>query len=179
MPDMPTLVQREADLSLRAAQDFVRPRVIWPPDPEDASPIAIFLWDRESGFEEVADALSREGGFIVLALHTIAPDLAAIAVEWVADHGELLGGDPDRLVVAGGGLAATVALQARDEGWPPITRQLLIGPDVVGWPPAEEPLAGAAPATVVNARGYAARLREAGVEVQELLPGEPMTFDLL
>ena len=49
----------------------------------------------------------------------------------------------------------------------------------MGWPPAEEPLAGAAPATVVNARGYAARLREAGVEVQELLPGEPMTFDWL
>jgi hypothetical protein len=42
---------RETDLSLRAAHDFVRPRVIWPPDPEDGSPIALSLWERKSVFE--------------------------------------------------------------------------------------------------------------------------------
>ena len=44
---MPTLLQREADLSLRAAaRDFVRLRVSWPPDVPDGSPIAVFLADR-------------------------------------------------------------------------------------------------------------------------------------
>ena len=77
------------------------------------------------------------------------------------------------------GAAGTQGLQARNEGWPPITRQLLIGPDAVGWPPTDQQLTDAPPATVVNARGYARRLRDAGVEVQELVPGEPMSFDWL
>ena len=113
MPVMTTLLQREADLSLRTAHDFVRPRVIWPPDPQDGSPIAVFLGERESVFE-AADALCLEGGVVVLALRTTALDVATIALEWVGDHAGLLGADPDRLLVAGGGLAAMAALHARD-----------------------------------------------------------------
>jgi hypothetical protein len=167
---MPTLVQREADLSLRTAHDFVRPRVIWPPDPEESSPIALFLWERECVFE-AAHALSVDGGVVVMALQTTALDLATIALEWVGDHAQLLGADPDQLLVAGGGLAAKAALHARDEGWPPLARQLLFGPERSGWPTAGASLAGAAAATVVDAPGYASRLREAGVEVEEL-PGD-------
>jgi hypothetical protein len=173
---MPCLVQREAALSLRAARDFVRPRVSWPVDVDDGNPIAVFLWDGDSCFD-AADALCSEGGVIVLALHTAALDVATIALEWAGDHAGLLGGDPDRLVVAGGGLAAAAALHARDQGWPPLSRQLLIGPDRSGWPPASASLAGVAPATVVNAPGYASRLRAAGVEVEELSLEEPMRFD--
>jgi hypothetical protein len=175
---MPTLVQREADLSLRAAHDFVRPRVIWPPDPEEGSPIALFVWERESVFE-AAHALSVDGGVVVMALQTTALDLATIALEWVGDHAQLLGADPDQLLVAGGALAAQVALHARDEGWPPLARQLLFGPERAGWPSASASLAGAAPATVVDAPGYASRLREAGVEVEELALAEPLRFDWL
>ena len=72
---MTTLAQREADLSLHAADDFVRPRVIWPPDPEDGCPIALFLGERPSVFE-MAEALSVEGGMVVLALQTTSLDVA-------------------------------------------------------------------------------------------------------
>ncbi len=175
---MTTLAQREADLSLRAADDFVRSRVIWPPDPEDGSPIALFLWKRPSVYE-MAEALSVEGGMVVLALQTTALEVATIALEWAGDNAASLGADPGRLFVAGGGLAATAALHARDEGWPPLARQLLFGPERSGWPPADASLAGAAPATVVDAPAYAARLRAAGVEVEELPLAARMSFDWL
>jgi alpha/beta hydrolase fold len=173
---MPTLVPREADLSLRAARTFVRPRISWPVDAPDGSPIAVFVPDPDSGLE-AADALCHEGGFVVMALQTPSLDLATIALEWAGEHATLLGADPDRLLVAGGGLAAASALHARDEGWPPLARQVLVGPDVSGWPPADASLAGVAPATVVNAHGYATRLREAGVEVEELSVEGTMRFD--
>jgi hypothetical protein len=178
IPVMPTLVQREADLSLRSAHDFVRPRVIWPRDPEDGSPIAVFLWDRESVFE-VAHALCLDAGVVVLALQTTALDVATIALEWVGDHAPLLGADADRVLVAGGGLAANAALHARDQGWPPLARQLLFGAERSAWPRAGESLAGVAPATIVDAPQYAGRLRDAGVEVEELAPAEPLRFDWL
>jgi hypothetical protein len=174
---MPTLLQREADLSLRAAaRDFVRLRVSWPPDVPDGSPIAVFLADRDSCFE-AANALCREGGFLVLALQTAELDVATIALEWAGDHASSLGADPDQLIVAGGGLAATAALHARDHGWPALSRQVLIGPDLSGSPPALASLAGVAPATVVDAQDYAGRLREAGVEVDELSAKDPMRVD--
>jgi hypothetical protein len=173
---MTTLAQREADLSLRAADDFVRPRVIWPPDPEDGCPIALFLGERPSVFE-MAEALSVEGGMVVLALQTTSLDVATMALEWAGDHAASLGADPGRLFVAGGGLAATAALHARDEGWPPLARQLLFGPERSGWPPADASLAGVAPATLVDAPAYAARLRAAWVEAEELPLAARMSFD--
>lgn len=172
---MATMLPREADLSLRAAHEFVRPRVRWPPEAEDGSAIAVLVWDDESALE-AASALCLHAGVIVLALQTAALELATIAVEWAGDHARLLGGDSDRLAVAGGGLAARAALHARDEGWPPLARQLLIGPQDDTWPGDDASLAGAAPATVVNAPGYAARLRAAGVEVEQLSDEEPSDF---
>jgi acetyl esterase/lipase len=51
---------------------------------------------------------------------------------WTADHAGELGIDPDRIVVAGGsaggGLAAAVALLARDRGGPALLAQLLMCP---------------------------------------------------
>jgi acetyl esterase/lipase len=51
---------------------------------------------------------------------------------WTATHGEELGVDPDRIVVAGasagGGLAAAVALLARDRGDPALAGQVLLCP---------------------------------------------------
>jgi hypothetical protein len=173
---MRTNVQLDASLSLRAPRDFVRPRVSWPPGARDGSAMAVFLGEPDSSLE-VADALCVEAGFVVLALRTDAFDVAAIAVEWAADHAKQLGADPDRLLVAGGRLAAAAALHARDEGWPPLSRQVLIGPDLTGWPLAAASLAGVAPATVVDAPRYAARLRAAGVEVDEPSADRPTNFE--
>jgi alpha/beta hydrolase fold len=175
MPAMPIETQRDADLTLRAPRHFVRPRLSWPVDAPYGRPMAVFLADAGSSLEP-ADALCFEAGFVVLALRTPSVEAATVAVEWAADHAKQLGADPERLLVAGGRLAATAALHARDQAWPVISRQVLIGPERSGWSPRGVTLAGLAPATVVNAPGYAARLREAGVEVDELSLA-PMNFD--
>jgi hypothetical protein len=167
--------QRDADLTLRGPRYFVRPRLSWPPDAPYGRPIAVFLADPGASFE-VADALCFDAGFVVLAIRTPSVEVATVAVEWAADHAEQLGADAERLLIAGGRLAATATLHARDQRWPFVSRQVLIGPERSGWPPRGVSLAGAAPATVVNASGYAARLREAGVDVEELSL-EPMSFD--
>ncbi|MDR0358565.1 MAG: alpha/beta hydrolase [bacterium] len=55
------------------------------------------------------------------------------AVRWLAHHGAELGADTSRLTVAGdsagGNLAAVTALLARDDGWPPLSAQVLIYPN--------------------------------------------------
>jgi alpha/beta hydrolase fold len=175
MRAMSTPTRPDAELTLRAPRSFVRPRLSWPPNGAYGGPIAVFLADARTSFD-AADALCFDAGFVVLAIRTLSIEVATVAVEWAADHAEQLGANPERLLIAGGGLAAGAALHARDEGWPAVSRQLLIGPEQSGWPARGVSLAGAAAATVVNARGYAARLREAGVDVQELSL-EPMSFD--
>ncbi|MGP4104907.1 alpha/beta hydrolase [Nonomuraea sp. KM90] len=61
-----------------------------------------------------------------------ALDDAYAVLEWTAEHAAELGVDPERIAVgghsAGGGLAAAVALRAREEQGPPIRFQLLNQP---------------------------------------------------
>ncbi len=61
-------------------------------------------------------------------------DDAVAATQWIHDNARTLGGDPERLAVAGdsagGNLAAGVSHHARDAGGPPIRFQLLIYPTV-------------------------------------------------
>ena len=61
-----------------------------------------------------------------------AVDDARAALDWVADHAEVLGGIPGRVTVggysAGANLAAVVAQQARDAGGPHLAAQLLLCP---------------------------------------------------
>jgi hypothetical protein len=153
-PTMPAM-SIDADLMLRGPRDFVRPRLSWPVDSPYGRPMAVYLAEPGSSFD-LADALCREAGYIVLALRTEAFDAATIAVEWTADHGRQLGGDPDRLLVAGGRLAAAAALHALDQGWPVISRLVLAGPDL---------------------EGYAGSLRDSGIEVVEIDSVEPMSLD--
>jgi hypothetical protein len=175
---------READLSLRGTSWWARPRLHWPAGAQgDDAPIAVFLSDLDVDADSVTDlcrSLANQAELIVLSVRTSDLHAATVALEWTADHAHELGADAEQVVVAGicagGCLAARAALHARDEGWPPLARQILIRPmltDPLLW---VEPLEGAAPATVVQGRfndgaRYAARLREAGVDVKELRDG--------
>ncbi|MFI0367327.1 dihydrofolate reductase family protein [Actinomadura sp. 1N219] len=180
--------RRSATLRLRGRTAPRPARVHWPrPVPRAAAPLLVLFADGavERGLGP-GDATGRTlafllGAVVVSVSHVPGRDGvrdASAAVEWAAEHGAELGADPDRLLVAGhgagGGLAAAVALHARDQGWPALVRQVLIFPRV---PSGVAPvLAGVAPATVLTRDGmglddgarYAARLRHAGVEVDEL-----------
>ena len=80
-----------------------------------------------------------------------AVDDSHAAVQWAADNIATLGGDPDRLAVAGdsagGNLSAAIALRCRDQG-PTLVGQLLIYPGVDMDPDA------AYQSRIDNAEGY-------------------------
>lgn len=111
---------------------------------------------------------ARTGAVVVSPDYRLAPeDPFPAAVEdawdmlrWVHDHAEELHGDPGRLAVmgdsAGGGLAATVALQARDEGGPRLAAQVLVYPGVEAYDrwPSEDEFADAAVLTSANMRSF-------------------------
>ncbi len=107
-----------------------------------------------------------------------ALDRAEAALMWAADHGEELGADPGRLVVAGRGAgaaaAAALALRAHDRGWPPLRRQVLILDEGTRRPAsyaaASAPAAGApAPAILVGQSERCAEwLRATGADVEEV-----------
>jgi acetyl esterase/lipase len=183
-------IPRTAELRLRGRTGAVHARVAWPAPAEVAPALVVLFADQARS----AGLLARSAGVVVLtaAIRPAAFDLAATPLDdasavlgWAADHAGELDADPDRLLVAGEGagaaLAAAVTLHARDEWWPAIARQVLIQPDLDAWNASvpyasslrDAPLTGAAPATVVSGDGddgrcLAARLRAAGVEVEEL-----------
>jgi hypothetical protein len=101
-----------ADLHLRGAAPI---RVTW--TGSTPAPLVVFL-GADPRIEEPA---------VVLAVTNV--DDALSALQWCADHGAELGGDPDRLVLAGertaAGLVAALAREARDRGWPPIERTVV------------------------------------------------------
>jgi alpha/beta hydrolase fold len=181
-------VQRFADLRLRGRTGAVDATVAWPLAPEQPPALVVFFPDDRRD-EDFAGALARAADVVVLTanvrpapydLAATAFDDAAAVLGWAADHAAELDADPGRLVVAGAGagaaLAAAVTLHARDEWWPAIARQILLDVDLDAWQ-ASVPYAstlrvasleGAAPATVAGGGPLAARLRAAGVDVEEL-----------
>jgi acetyl esterase/lipase len=201
-------VPRVADLQLRGSTSRLATRVYWPaPCPDGAAGhvrrtallvLVDGVGDAAGPEPDHADALARNlctaVGVVVLALaHPLGADRAAAlrdagtALGWAADHAAELGADPRRLIVAGAGsgaeLAAAVAREAHEQGWPEIVRQVLLCPAADAGGP-DGSLAGVAPATVVTLSGgadgpsYGTWLRRAGVRVDELRyeglpPGEP------
>jgi acetyl esterase/lipase len=115
---------------------------------------------------------------VVIALTGHHPAwLELAALHWAAEHAGELGADGERLLVAGGARAAMLALAARDAGWPVLRRQLLVRPDFTRGDRMPDDVAGAPPTIVVcgerdDGPRYAARLRAAGVEVQEVRDDE-------
>ncbi|MBL1086141.1 alpha/beta hydrolase [Streptomyces actinomycinicus] len=86
-------------------------------------------------------AWARELGAVVVSVeYRLAPEHphpapvedAYAGLSWTAEHAEELGGDPDRIVVAGasagGGLCAALALLCRDRRGPRIHGQVLMSP---------------------------------------------------
>jgi acetyl esterase/lipase len=100
----------------------------------------IFGESRSGGFAGILDHAAELGLAIVSVDYRLAPETqhpgpvedCYAGLTWTAEHAGELGIDPGRLIVggvsAGGGLAAAVALLARDRGGPALTAQLLICP---------------------------------------------------
>ena len=96
--------------------------------------------DRWRGVDTLAETIHRHNAVLVTVEYRLAPEHPdPIPVEdcyagllWTSQHARELGIDPSRLLVAGasagGGLAAGIALLARDRGGPPLCGQLLMCP---------------------------------------------------
>ena len=94
-------------------------------------------------YDSVCRLLTQESGCVVASVdYRRAPEHPApepfedayAATAWLALHGGEFGADPARLAIggdsAGGGLAANVAIKARDVGSPRIAHQMLVYPAV-------------------------------------------------
>ncbi|OBK38344.1 lipase [Mycobacterium sp. 1245111.1] len=124
-------------------------RVYWPQAEPGDLPIVVFyhgggfaLGDLET-HDPVARAHAVGADAIVVSVDyrlapehpfPAGPDDCWAALQWVAEHAAQLGGDPDRIAVAGdsagANLAAVTAQRARDEGGPALVFQLLWYPTI-------------------------------------------------
>jgi len=117
--------------------------------PEGDGPFPVLVYFHGGGWvvgdleshDAVCRGLTNAANCLVVAVdYRLAPEHkfpaaaedAYAATEWVAEHAAQLGGDADRIAVAGdsagGNLAAVVALMARDRSGPRLVYQLLIYP---------------------------------------------------
>jgi acetyl esterase/lipase len=185
-----------ADLKLRFGPTRL-PARLYLPSPSTVSssgaPLILWLTVRNAG-DPLCREFSAAAAAVVLELGR-PPEgpngggQEVVALGWAAEHARELGAQEDRLVVAGqlagAARAARLAIDVRDSGWPVLRRQVLVRPAFTQPCPVPLHLAGSAPATIVTAgrRGddgsrYAAALRDAGVEVQELVSGAQRALPL-
>jgi hypothetical protein len=170
-----------AQFHLRFGRTPLEARIYWPPRPllPGATSLMVLLAGRArpGNADLLGRGLSAGAGVVVLRVPDRLQSLAALT--WAADHANELGGQADRVIVAGSGAsgarAARLAMLARDSGWPVLQRQVLVHPRFTIACPPPPRLAGVAAATIVSgsdpqdeARRYAARLKRAGVEVTQL-----------
>ncbi|WP_062352676.1 alpha/beta hydrolase [Herbidospora yilanensis] len=100
----------------------------------------MIMGDRFANLDIPLEWLDRFGAVVVTVDYRLAPDVTGTtlaedcyrALAWTAENAAGLGADPARIVVAGisagGGLAAGVALMARDRRGPALAAQVLICP---------------------------------------------------
>jgi len=114
-----------------------------------ASGLPVILYLHGGGFvggclddvEEICEFLARRCNALVVATEyalapthpfPAAPEDAYAAVMWISRHASKMGGDAHHLAVAGddagGNLAASLTLMARDRGTPELAAQVLIAP---------------------------------------------------
>ncbi|MEZ5141156.1 MAG: alpha/beta hydrolase [Acidimicrobiales bacterium] len=122
------------------------PRIVLYERPDRTRPTGALLWIHGGGLvlgtpeqdHRWCSSLADELGILVVSVdYRLAPehpypaglDDCMAALAWLHHHADELGVDTTRVAVggasAGGGLAAAVALRARDEGGPPLCFQLL------------------------------------------------------
>lgn len=113
------------------------------------TPLPVVVFAHGGGFvfcdldshDEFCRSMAEGVGAVVVSVnYRLAPEHSGpaahndmyAALEWAAEHASSFGGDPTRIVVAGdsagGNLAATVAIAARDRGGPSIAAQVLLYP---------------------------------------------------
>ena len=136
------------DLSFPGAGSDVPIRV-YEPEGERPHPICVYFhgggWvlGNLDCYDNVCTMLANRAECLVVSVdYRLAPEHpfpaapadCYAAAEWVAENAGYLGGDPDRIAVAGdsagGNLAAVVSLMARDRDGPDISHQGLLYPAV-------------------------------------------------
>jgi acetyl esterase/lipase len=135
--DVPLLVCQPSDATVEAAGG----------DPALARPViyhshggGMIIGDFRTGLPEILEWAERFGLVAVSVDYRLAPDHPHPApvedcyagLVWTASHAADLGGDPERIIIAGlsagGGLTAALALIARDRGGPALLGQVLMSP---------------------------------------------------
>lgn len=136
-PDLEITIVRPAARAERRDDDADAPASALAPGVLGIHGGGYVLGTRFFGTAELIDLAVRHGAVGVAVEYRLAPEHPApaqaedcyAALEWFAAHAAELGVDPERIIVsgasAGGGLAAAVALVARDRGGPRLAGQLL------------------------------------------------------
>ena len=175
-----------AELRLRFGPTRVPARVYLPtPSAVPAAGAPLVLWLADRGARDVlCQDLSAAAAAVVIELGCREGDCSdgydIEALGWAAEHALELGAGSGPIAVAGqlagAARAARLAVDAHGSGWPVVRMQVLVRPAFSDLCPAPPTVAGAAPATIVTdggrqdgGRRYAAALRDAGVEVRELV----------
>jgi acetyl esterase len=145
-PTDPPAVERVSDLAIDGPGGDL-PLRVYHPAPGERLPMLCFfhggLWALGTldSIDGVCRRLARRANRVVVSVdYRLAPenpfpnglDDCVAALNWTADHGEALGGDPSTIALggtsAGGNLAAATSLFVREFGGPAIERQLLLYP---------------------------------------------------
>jgi hypothetical protein len=166
-----------AQLRLRSTDGPLSAQLVWPAARVTA--VMVLLLDAgEPDAEPVRRAVSAPGVLSLSAACRRGHELedGVRSIEWTADHAAQLGAEGAGLILAGlhagAAVVATLAVRARDDGWPDVMHQLLIEPRFGAAPSPTTPLGGVAPATMIGgdegSRAYALRLRQAGVPVMHV-----------